>query len=678
MMKRWIVLLAAAVFTVLQASPLGAITLYDNFSTDHLKKSMWMDHYTGSQYLHEFVREIDSGSLVLKLGTNEDIYPSRKGVSLATPFAAPLTGLQADVKIVEMNNDPTDSVTVFAHIAGLFYNRQFVSPAADCFDGDIWAELALGDRGNGLEAWFEVEEFDTCDNTTAITLMNQSLTTGVTLLPDHLYTLEIVYNSDTEFTFRISEGATLVGEITVNGPARMGGPHGHNGVLQACVQDDPDEYLDGYVHAEFDNVYVNGAATAYDTFNSSQINPALWSGSEYVKESVNGRARLHVKGQNDIKRSRLYPRDQYTPYLGATARIESGSTFSSEGWGRVRIGGWFYNQLHAPGSYNGREGNLWVQVGLHLNDAGALRATAVISVANDAAASSYSTVWNEDFPTTILFDIDYDLSINFTGTGFVFSCGSDVLNYTISTPIYEPNPYIRVVESVLWLDPGESGYLKGQIDDIYVQDPDYTNLAGPWAASITNNQVTSGSCGADADETFGINITQNGCEIIMTDSADELRSLGVISGSRVLMQFSELDGIDLFESWADMTLSDADNMAGERQTAITPGDCEQASNISFARVPQYTVTFTSGDNGSLTGTTTQIVNEGDDCTTMTAIADSGYVFDQWTGDYNGADNPLAMTNVTANMTITANFAADNSSGGGGGGGGGCFIQSLSF
>ncbi len=657
--KRIIAVLMLGGLIVCQAGPLAAQTLYDDFSTGYFKKSMWLDHLGASKYLHEFVREIDSTDevLVLKYGTNEEIYPSRQGVTLATPFAAPLTGLKADVKIVEMNNDPTDSVTVFGRIAGVFYNRDFASPAADCFDGDIWAELALGDRGNGLEAWFEVEEFDTCANTTAITVDNQSLTTGVTLQTDHFYTLEIVYNGDTELIFRIFDGASLVGSATVNGPVRVGPPHGDNGVLQACVQDDPDEFLDGYVHAEFDNVYVNGAGTAYDTFNGSQINPALWGRSEYVKESINGRARLHVRGQDETKRSRLYLRDQYTPYLEATAWIESGSVVSAGSRGRVRIGGLFYNELYGTGSYNGFEGDALVQVALELSPGGALEARAFVAIAN-VDHSVWTTRYNGTFPTPILPDSDYVLSINYTGSGFQFGCNGDTLSYTIATAAHAPSHSTRMLDAYLELDSGESGFIKGLFDNVQVTDPEYTNLSGAWAGSVTNHQpIPPSTCAPDDDFTIDVNIAQAGCELILTDNMGSLRSYGVISGSRVLIQFSELDGSDLFESSADMILSDANNMAGERRTKSTPSDCEQTSDIILTRssVPQYTVTFVAGANGTLSGTTTQVVDEGDGCTAVTAVADSGYRFDQWTGGYTGTDNPLTVTNVTSNMTITANF-----------------------
>lgn len=80
-----------------------------------------------------------------------------------------------------------------------------------------------------------------------------------------------------------------------------------------------------------------------------------------------------------------------------------------------------------------------------------------------------------------------------------------------------------------------------------------------------------------------------------------------------------------------------------------------------ASISIYSVTFASGGNGSLTGTTSQIVNAGSNTTTITAVPNSGYHFVNWTGT-NGfvttSANPLTISNVTATMAITANFSAD--------------------
>jgi hypothetical protein len=72
----------------------------------------------------------------------------------------------------------------------------------------------------------------------------------------------------------------------------------------------------------------------------------------------------------------------------------------------------------------------------------------------------------------------------------------------------------------------------------------------------------------------------------------------------------------------------------------------------------YTVNFAAGTGGSLTGTTSQTVLQGNNCTAVEAVPDAGYFFINWTGTnefVTTTDNPLTVTNVTSDMTITANF-----------------------
>lgn len=82
-----------------------------------------------------------------------------------------------------------------------------------------------------------------------------------------------------------------------------------------------------------------------------------------------------------------------------------------------------------------------------------------------------------------------------------------------------------------------------------------------------------------------------------------------------------------------------------------------------ANILTYSIEFISGsNNGTLAGTTTQIVNHGSNATTVTAIPTISYHLANWTGNggfVTTTANPLTVTNVTSAKTITANFAINN-------------------
>jgi uncharacterized repeat protein (TIGR02543 family) len=98
-----------------------------------------------------------------------------------------------------------------------------------------------------------------------------------------------------------------------------------------------------------------------------------------------------------------------------------------------------------------------------------------------------------------------------------------------------------------------------------------------------------------------------------------------------------------------------DYVGSENPLTVTNVTADMTITASFA-IDTHTVTFQAGAHGSLTGTTPQTVNYGANCTPVTPVPDLGYHFTGWTGDYVGSDNPLTVTNVTADMTVTASFA----------------------
>ena len=94
-------------------------------------------------------------------------------------------------------------------------------------------------------------------------------------------------------------------------------------------------------------------------------------------------------------------------------------------------------------------------------------------------------------------------------------------------------------------------------------------------------------------------------------------------------------------------------------TANPRTDTNVTANIrvsaSFA-INTYTLTYTAGANGTITGTSPQTVNSGANGTAVTATPNAGYHFVQWSD--GSTANPRTDTNVTANISVTASFAID--------------------
>lgn len=402
-----------------------AATLYDTFSTNYVKKALWLNHRNVPKEGHEFVREIDSANhvLVLKMGTNKHPQPMRNHLQFQE--TTPIQAIKADVKVVAMNidqSDQPDKAPVFTRIGSYFYNKDTDNPTSA--DGDIWVAICLGDRGNGLEAFYVIREETINDRNQSILLTSPTLDTG-SLQLEHFYTLELEYDGSSNFTFRVYDGASLLAEETY-APAftRLADPWTQFKGLSACVNTPSSRFEDGYIHAEFDNVYLNGSAEVYDAFDGTMIDIAKWHNLELVREIVNGKARLHTRNENEDKKNRLLLRDAYARYLESTVRVDSGSWINEGGEGRAKIAGYFYNESHEPGSYNDTEGDAWADLALCLRGmpGGSVSLVANAKIEIWAAGDVFDrrVLW-QDFSMPLAFDRDYTLSIDVSATGINFT-----------------------------------------------------------------------------------------------------------------------------------------------------------------------------------------------------------------------------------------------------------------
>ena len=93
----------------------------------------------------------------------------------------------------------------------------------------------------------------------------------------------------------------------------------------------------------------------------------------------------------------------------------------------------------------------------------------------------------------------------------------------------------------------------------------------------------------------------------------------------------------------------------------TAGNPNGMSAYSFAYLlPQrmtYTLTYTAGSHGTISGTTPQSVSHGSQGTAVEAVPDPGYHFVQWSD--GSTANPRTDTNVTSDLSVTAFFAINS-------------------
>ena len=89
-------------------------------------------------------------------------------------------------------------------------------------------------------------------------------------------------------------------------------------------------------------------------------------------------------------------------------------------------------------------------------------------------------------------------------------------------------------------------------------------------------------------------------------------------------------------------------------STYTTGVITQACTVDATfSLNQYTLIYTAGPNGSLSGETVQAVSRAESGTAVTAVPDTGYSFTQW-GDSSTA-NPRTDSNITGDLSVEASF-----------------------
>jgi hypothetical protein len=79
-------------------------------------------------------------------------------------------------------------------------------------------------------------------------------------------------------------------------------------------------------------------------------------------------------------------------------------------------------------------------------------------------------------------------------------------------------------------------------------------------------------------------------------------------------------------------------------------------NEASIKTYPYTLIYTAGSNGILTGNTTQLINYNENATAITAVPNATYHFVNWSD--GSTQNPRTDLNVDSDLSITANFSID--------------------
>ena len=108
-----------------------------------------------------------------------------------------------------------------------------------------------------------------------------------------------------------------------------------------------------------------------------------------------------------------------------------------------------------------------------------------------------------------------------------------------------------------------------------------------------------------------------------------------------------------FLNWSD------DSTANPRTDTNVTADVTVTANFVIIPINTHSLIYSAGPNGSISGTTPQTVNNGANGTAVTAVAATGYHFINWSD--SSTANPRTDTNVTANVTVTANFGINTHS-----------------
>jgi len=475
-LKLHLILLLIISFAI---SSLQARELVDDFNDTTMDFTKWSGFDPADDISEQFVAiDTNVGNLVLITasdGTNLGYEGARTWVSNPN-FSA----IEATINVVSVDDG---GGTAAAAIEGAYYNSNVAAPADQ--NGDVVAMVLIGDRGSGLEAWWEIltsthSEFETWTTNTGAIIAPGTLNTNTP------YIAKIEYNAVDTFTFTVA--GTPVGPIV--GPPRVGFPgftRQNLSALTQCCGANPS------VKATFDDFRLGNVLT--DDFSvGPYLSNLVWGSnstgivlSSRVDPAVTGKLLMLTADEDILQNGRvttnLVLRERNPDRIEAAVTVSSDSMLDPGLLGRARLNGYAYNELRDGGDnampYNGCEDDVWVQVQIRLQN-NVLSATAFAGP-ETAACDTKRTLISETFTKLLAFDTEYLLWIERDGDRLTLGLDNEKYEHRITTSIYPPSPATddgfrrlsaRIQGTPTSAAAGADGVFQMLVDNVYVSDND--------------------------------------------------------------------------------------------------------------------------------------------------------------------------------------------------------------
>ena len=401
------------------------------------------EDFSGALSLHKFSKGEKSTTLDT---TNQNLVMTSKAKAYSGRIGATnwqilrdkeITMLQADLKVTNITLGNSNTQKALLRIAGSFYTAG---------DTIIFVVLNLGERGNGLEAWYEMYADDA--NSSGSTLLHQGVLEQGSLALNTAYKASITYDGNTTFSFKFNNGSTIV----VDGPARTGETFrskllgtrvsfGHDNSTPNDVSDgNIDDGTAASIVGVIDNVTTDKGL--YDDFSTASLNTNdKWVREEAGTElTAEGKVQLFAKQSGTGKTTEKIYLPRNLNYVGAKVTLLGGSTIKDG----VRLEAFIQHVLgntkfNVDDENNGQDGNIVTRLLIQRKN-GELRAVAWADLITNEDWTSWEPIFWEKLSTTIALDQEYSLAISQSDKIVEYSIDGEVL-YTLDLSTVSTNLY---------------------------------------------------------------------------------------------------------------------------------------------------------------------------------------------------------------------------------------------